>query len=91
MAGEGLHGTLVARVYVGPLITVDFDADEVAVQDLRHARVFVRLAVHHVAPMTPHRADVEQDRLVFGARPRKDRIAPGEPMDGLMGGGLEIR
>src|SRR5207253_2061511 len=34
LAGERLHRALVARVHVGPLVAVDFDAHEVAVQEL---------------------------------------------------------
>ena len=90
LAGERLDGALVTGVDVGTLVAVHFDADELAVQDLRDPLVFVRFSVHHVAPVAPHRADVEQDRLVLGARPLERRLAPGEPVDRLMGSGLEV-
>ena len=90
LSGEGLHGALVARVHVGALIAVHLHTDEFTIQDCRDARVFVRLAIHHVAPVAPHRADVEQHRLVLGARPRERCVAPGKPVHGLMGGGLQV-
>src|SRR5205085_12131097 len=72
------------------LVPVDLDAHEVGVEQVGHARVFVRLAVHHVAPVTPHGADVEQDGLVLGAGARERRVAPGVPVHRLVGGGLQV-
>ena len=90
LPGQRLDGTLIAGIHVGPLVAVHLDADEVAVQDLRHLRILVRLAVHHMAPVAPHRADVEEDRLLFGPRLGERRLAPGTPVHRLMGGGLEV-
>ena len=47
-------------------------------------RVFVGLAVHDVAPVAPHRADVEQDGLVFSLGAGKRSLAPCMPLHGLM-------
>src|SRR5690606_21364588 len=47
--------------------------------------VFVALVVHDVAPVAPHRADVEQDRAVLAPRPLERLVAPRQPGDGLLG------
>ena len=91
LPAERLHGALIARVHVGPLVAVDLDADEIAIQELGDRGVLVRLAVHDVAPMAPHGADVEQDRLLFLLRAGERRVAPRRPMDRLVRCRLEIR
>ena len=68
LAGDRLHRPLVARVDVGPLVAVDLDADEMSLRILGELGVLVGLAVHHVAPVAPHRADIEQDRAIVRAR-----------------------
>ena len=76
LSGEGLHGALVARVHVGPLVAVHLHAHEVRVEVRGQRRVLVRLAVHHVAPVAPHRADVEEDGPVRRARRREGLLRP---------------
>src|SRR2546425_1863245 len=90
LTGQCLYGALIARVHVGPLVAVHLDAHEIAIQGLGDARVLVRLAVHHVAPMAPHGADVEENGLILGAGARERRIAPRVPVYRLVGGGLEV-
>ena len=46
--------------------------------------VFVRFAVHDVAPVAPDRANVEQDGLVLSLGARKRGLAPRMPVDRLM-------
>ncbi len=91
LPAERLHGALVARVHVGPLVAVHLHAHEIAIQDLGDRGIFVRLAVHDVAPVAPHRADVEQDRFLGCARPAERGVAPRQPVHRLVRGGLEIR
>src|SRR5207245_4823526 len=64
LARECLDRALVARVHVGSLVAVHLDAYEVRIEELRHPGILVRLAVHDVAPVAPHRPDVEQDGFV---------------------------
>src|SRR5216117_140441 len=90
LARERLHGALVARIHVGPLVAIHLDAHEVAIERLGDARVLVRLAIHHVTPVAPHGADVQQDGLILGARPRERGLAPRVPVHRLVGGGLEV-
>src|SRR4029077_14633770 len=80
LTAERLHSPLIARIHVGPLVAVHLDADEIAIEDLRDLRILVRLAVHHVAPMTPHGAYIQQDRLLLLARSRERRIPPRQPV-----------
>ena len=90
LAGERLHRALVARVHVRALVAIHLDADEVAVQEFREVPVLVRLTVHHVAPVTPHSADVEEDRLVLAPGAGECCLPPRVPVHGLMGGGLKV-
>ena len=85
------NGRLVARVHVESLIAVHFNGDEVAVDDLGNLGVFIRFAIHHMAPVAPDRAYVEQDRLVQFARQRKGGLAPLLPCNRLMHRGAQIR
>src|SRR5205814_10733328 len=90
LTGQCLYGALIARVHVGPLVAVHLDAHEIAIQGLGDARVLVRLAVHHVAPMAPHGADVEETGLILGAGARERRIAPRVPGHRRVRGGPEV-
>src|SRR5262249_51703094 len=83
-------GRLVARIDVGPLVAVHLYGYEMLVDDFRDHRIFVALAVNDVAPVTPHRADIQQDRLVMGFGPRKGVVAPFVPINGLMRRGTQI-
>jgi hypothetical protein len=81
---------LIAGVHVGPLVAVHLDADEVLVEVVRERGVFVRLAVHHVAPVAPDGADIEQHRTVGRARRREGRFSPLLPPDRLVRRGAEV-
>ena len=84
LAGHRLHGGLVAAVDVGALVAVDLDGDEVFIDDLGERGVLVRLAVHHMAPVAPDGADVEQDGLVLGDGLGKGFLAPLMPLHRLV-------
>ena len=90
LPGQRLYRSLVPRVDVRPLVPIHLDADEVLVQELGERRIFVGLAVHHVAPVTPDGADVEQHGAILRAGRLEGLVAPGIPMDGLMGGGVQV-
>src|SRR6266436_7533348 len=76
LSADGLHRRLVTAVHVRALIAVDFDGDEMLVDDGGRLRRFVRLAVHHMAPMAPHRANIEQNGLVLPCREIKCFLSP---------------
>ena len=84
LAGDGADGRLVARVHVGPLVAVHLHGNVELVDECGDFGVLVALAVNYVAPVAPHRADVQQDGFVLGARPRKGLFAPFVPVHGLM-------
>ena len=52
---------------------------------------FIAVKVDDVAPVAPDGADVEEDGFVFGFGTGEDGIAPFVPIDGLVGGGTEVR
>ena len=82
---------LVAAVDVGALVAVHLYRDEVLVDDARHLGIVVGLVVHHVTPVAPHRADIEQDGLVLALRRGEGLLAPLMPVDGLVHGRAQIR
>ena len=90
LPGDGLDAALVARVHVRPLVAVHFDADEVPVQEIGKPGVFVGLGVHHVAPVAPHRADVEENRPAGAPGQLERLLTPGMPLHRLVGGGTQV-
>ena len=77
-AGGGLHEGHVDAVDVGPLLAIDLDADELAVQHLRGGRVVERLVRHDVAPVAGGVADRQEDRHARGRAPPR---TPPRPRD----------
>ena len=75
----------VDGVEVGPLLAVDLDVHEVLVHQRRRLGVLERLVLHHVAPVAGRVADREQDRPVLLARAGERLVAPGVPVDGVLG------
>src|SRR5262249_8814379 len=84
LSGERTDGKLVAGVDVRTLVAVDFYCDEMFVDDLRHLRIVVRLAIHYMTPVAPHGADIEQDGFVLTLCNGKGLLTPLVPLDGLM-------
>ncbi len=80
-AGHRLDRRHVDVVHVGPLLAIDLDRDEVAVERAGDLRVLERLVLHDVAPVTGRVADREEDRLAFRAGLRERFLAPGVPVD----------
>ena len=76
LSGDGTDCGLITRIDVGTLVAVNFHGDKIFADDARDLGIFVRLAVDDVAPMAPHRADVEQHGFVFGLGARKSRPRP---------------
>ena len=85
-AGGGLDEGHVDAVDVGALFAIDFDADEVAVEELRRWLSFSNdFALHDVAPVAGGVADGKEDGLVFAARLFERFVAPGIPVHGIVG------
>jgi len=62
---------LIPRVDIRPFVPIHLDGHERAVDQLGNFRILVAFAVDYVAPVAPHRSDVEQHRLVSTrARPK---------------------
>ena len=91
LASEGLHGGHVDAVDVGALLAVDLDVDEVLVHEARDLVRLERLVGHHMAPVTGAVADGEEDGLVLFAGLREGLVAPGVPVDWVLGVLQEIR
>src|SRR6185312_16359042 len=91
LSADGLHRRLVAAVHVRALVAINLDGDEMLVHDRRNLRALIGLAVHHMAPVAPYRADVEQDGLVLALRSLKRFRPPLMPVDGLVHGRTQIR
>src|ERR1019366_9021233 len=83
-AGDRRNGKLVAAVDIGTLVAIDFDGDEFTVDDLGDFAALVGLAIHDVAPVTPHRANVQEDGLVLALGGSEGVFAPLVPLDRLV-------
>src|SRR4029077_20622748 len=90
LSADGLHRGLIAAVHVGALVAINLDGDEMLVDNGGNFRALVGLAVHYMAPVAPHRADIEQDRLVLPLRGLKGLSAPLMPVDGLVHGRAQV-
>src|ERR1700723_3308687 len=76
LASERAHGDLVTAVDVGTFIAIDLHGNKIFVDDLRDFGIVVRFTIHHMAPMAPDRADVEQHRLILAARGGEGVVSP---------------
>ena len=85
LARHGLDGVHVDRVQIGALLAVDLDRDEVLVHERRRGLVLEGLAFHHVTPMACRVSDRQEDRLAFGDGLLDRLVAPGVPVDGVVG------
>ena len=90
LAADGADGGLVAGVDVGALVAVHFDGNKILVDELGDFLVLVAFPIHHVAPVAPDRANVEQDGLVLLLRPLQCLGPPGMPGDRLVRSALQI-
>src|ERR1700676_2214892 len=61
------------------------------VDDSGDFRILVALTVDDVAPVTPHRANIQEDPLVFGLCAGESSVPPLIPVDRLMRCGTQIR
>src|SRR6185437_551394 len=86
LPAHGLYGCLITAVHIRTLVAIHLHGDEVIVDQLGDRKILVRLAVHHMAPVAPHRADVEQHRLVRALRFFEGISAPFVPLHRLMHG-----
>ena len=75
----------VNLVEIRPFLAIHFDADKMAIHDGGDRRVFKRLPLHHMAPVTGRVADRQQDRLVRRPGGGQRFRPPGIPIDGVIG------
>ena len=73
-------------LHVGTLIAIHLYGNKMLIDDAGGLGVFIGLAVHHVTPVAPHRANVEKDGLVLGPGARKRLFTPRVPLHGLVPG-----
>ena len=85
VSGHGLCGRHIHPVEVGAFLAVDFDADEEFVHPAGDRLVLKHLPFHDVAPVAGGIADGEEDRFLKLARGADCLIAPGKPVDGVVG------
>ena len=90
LARDGPDSALVAAVDLGPFVPVDLNGDKAVVDDGGDFGVFVALTVHDVAPMAPYCSDVEEYGLILSGGEEEGFVAPGVPVDGLVGGAFEV-
>ena len=83
--GERLHRAHVDGVDVGALFAIDLDADVVTVQVAGDLLVLERLDLHHVAPVAGGVTDRHEERQAPAAGLGERLVAPGVPVDGIVG------
>ena len=91
LPGNRADRRLITSVHIRTFIAIYFHRNKIFIDDFCDDRVLVTLAVNHVAPVAPHRADVEQHRLVFLPRLRKRFFTPFVPINRLVRRRSQIR
>jgi len=91
MPSDQLLRDLIDLVQVRPLFAIDLDVHEPAVHQCGGRGVLEGLVRHDVAPVAGRIAHRQENRLVFPFRRRERCLAPGIPVDGVVGVLLEIR
>ena len=81
---------LIAAVNIRTLISIHLHRDEVLIHDRGNSRIVIGLAVHHMAPVAPHRPNIEQHRLVLVLRQCERLLAPLMPLNRLVHGGPQV-
>ncbi len=89
--GERLHRAHVDGVDVGSLLAIDLDADVVTVEVAGDLLVLERLDLHHVTPVTGGVPDRHEERQAPAAGLGERLVAPGVPVDGIVGVLEEVR
>jgi hypothetical protein len=83
--GHHLHGGHIDRIQVRPLFSIDLDIDEVFVHQPGDFFILERLVFHDVAPVARRVADAEQNGFVFFPCSMQRLLAPGIPLDRVVG------
>ena len=78
------HRHLIAAVNIGTLVPIHLYRDVMLVDDRRHVGIVIRLTIHHMTPVTPHRADIQKHRLIRRTSRRKSFLTKFVPLNGLM-------
>ena len=91
LPGNRADRRLIARIHVRPLVAIHLHGHIKFVDHRRDLGIFVALAVNHVAPVAPHRANIQQNWFAFRPRVRKSFLAPFMPIHRLMRGRTQIR
>src|SRR2546427_613339 len=68
-----------------PLFPIDFDGNEVLVENRRHLLVLVRFSFHDVAPVAGRVTDAQEDWLVVVLGPRQRLPSPWVPVNRVVG------
>jgi hypothetical protein len=90
-SGQRLHRRHVDGVDVGPLFAIDLDADVELVHRRGDLLVLEGFLLHDVAPVTGRVADREKHRLAQPARLVERLVAPGPPVDRIVGVLQQVR
>ena len=85
------HGVHVDLIQVGTLFSINLDADEIVIEQLRNRRALKTLVLHHVTPVTGGITDRQEDRFLGFARLLNSLVVPGIPIHRIVGVLQQIR
>ena len=81
---------MIPCIDVRALVAIHFHGDKILIDNFGDLGILITLAIDDVAPVAPHRADIQKNGLVFGFRTGEGRIAPLVPVDGLVRRGTKV-
>lgn len=85
MSGHGLADVHVEGVDIWALLAINFDADEVLIQEAGHFRVGEGFPFHHMAPMAGGVANGEEYGFILLPGALKGFCCPWVPINGVVG------
>ncbi len=83
-AGRGLDERHVNFIHVRTLFAIHFDADKMFIEKRADLVILKTFPFHDMAPVTGRVTDAQKNRLVFLACPGECRVAPCEPIHGIV-------
>ena len=78
------HRRLIPAVNIRTLVAIHLYRDVMLVDNRRHVRIVIRLAIHHMTPMTPDRSNIQEHRFVGGTSRGKCFLPKFTPLNRLM-------
>src|ERR1700686_2091495 len=90
LACKRRYRDLIAAVNIRTLVAIDLHCYVMLIHNRRHFWIVIGLAIHHVTPVAPNRANVQEHGLVRRLGRVESLLAEFVPLDGLVHCGAQV-